>query len=98
MSWMRPLNKRNSVTLVDFKLDTKKQTSRSVYQVKHSSSIQKTTLEQNIIIECDAYGRITPTVELDGFPQGLSERETMLKLADWLHRLGVSLEDYWSKP
>jgi len=98
MSWVRSARKKNSVILTEFKLDTHEGTSRSVYQVKHSSPIQKTTLEQNIIIDCDAYGRITPTVELDGIPQGLSERETMLKLADWLHRLGVSLEDHWSQP
>ncbi|MGN2574398.1 ead/Ea22-like family protein [Escherichia coli] len=39
-----------------------------------------------------------PVVALDDFPGGLSDRESMLKLADWLHRLGVAIEDEWSNP
>lgn len=97
MSWRR-LTGRNKVVLTDYKLDVKSGASRSVYLVRHNSEVWDTTLEQNISIDIDEWGHIKPTVSLDDFPQGLSERESMLKLADWLHRLGVSLEDHWSKP
>ncbi|HHW3683938.1 TPA: hypothetical protein ACUBB5_002479 [Escherichia coli] len=60
--------------------------------------MQKTTLEQNITIERDRFGRFTPVVSLDDFPSELSDRESMLKLADWLHRLGVAIEDNWGQP
>lgn len=98
MSWRTLLRSNNQVILTDYKLDVKEGNSRSVYLVKHHSKIWNTTLEQSITIERDAYGRVSPRIALDDFPQGLSERETMLKLADWLHRLGVSIEDHWSKP
>nr|WP_310615824.1 hypothetical protein [Pantoea cypripedii] len=98
MSW-RPLYRgRCQVILTDYKLDVKEGNSRSVYLVRHSSSIWKTTLEQNITIERDSYGGFKPTIALDDFPRGLSDREAMLKLSDWLHRLSVSIEDHWSKP
>ncbi|WP_454077776.1 hypothetical protein, partial [Escherichia coli] len=35
---------------------------------------------------------------LDDFPRGLSEREAMLKLAEWLQRLSIAIEDNWSEP
>ncbi|HBU4735990.1 TPA: hypothetical protein MCZ77_005090 [Escherichia coli] len=34
----------------------------------------------------------------DDFPRGLSEREAMLKLAEWLQRLSIAIEDNWSEP
>lgn len=54
-----------------------------------------TTLEQVVSLKKDSFGRHTPAVALDDFPQGLSEREAMLKLADWLHRIGVAIEDHF---
>lgn len=49
-------------------------------------------------MERDSFGRFMPTIEMKDFPEGLSDRESMLKLADWLHRLGVAIEDSWSQP
>lgn len=98
MSWRSLCRGSNQVTLTEYKLDVKGGNTRSVYLVRHSSKIWKTTLEQNIIVERDNYGRFKPTISLDDFPAQLSERESMLKLADWLHRLSVSIEDHWSKP
>lgn len=98
MNWMRLSGGRNQVLLTDYSLDVKEGGTRSVYLVRHNSSIWKTTLEQSITVERDCFGSFRPTISLTDFPRGLSERESMLKLADWLHRLGVSLEDYWSKP
>ncbi|MFT7931935.1 hypothetical protein ACMYLP_23155, partial [Salmonella enterica subsp. enterica serovar Enteritidis] len=51
-----------------------------------------------LTVKNDAFGRFKPFVELEDFPEGLSEREAMLKLADWLHRLSVAIEDNWSTP
>lgn len=98
MTWGNNYRGSNRVILTDYKLDVKEGGSKSVYLVKHYSRIWKTTLEQNVTIERDNFGRIKPAISLDDFPQGLSERESMLKLADWLHRLGVSIENHWSEP
>lgn len=98
MSWKSLYRGNNQVILTEYSLDVKEGNTRSVYLVRHSSKVWGTTLEQNLTIERDAYGRFKPTISLDDFPERLSERESMLKLADWLHRLGVSIEDHWSKP
>lgn len=98
MSWRNLYRGNNQVILTDFTLDVKEGNTKTVYLVRHYSHVWKTQLEQSVTIERDAYGQFKPTVALDDFPQGLSERESMLKLADWLHRLGVSIEDHWSKP
>jgi len=84
--------------LTDFKFDIDSNKTRTVYLLRHHSRMQKTTLEQRLIVENDSFGRFKPIVELTDFPEGLSEREAMLKLADWLHRLGVAIEDNWSQP
>ncbi|PVY85600.1 hypothetical protein [Pantoea ananatis] len=98
MSWRSIYRGNNQVIVTDYRLDVKEGNTKTVYLVKHYSHVWKTTLEQNVTIERDAYGRFKPSISLDDFPEGLGERESMLKLADWLHRLGVSIEDHWSKP
>lgn len=98
MSWMRLCDGRNQVILTDYSFDVKEGDTRSIYLVRHNSKIWKTTLEQSITVERDSFGSFKPAISLEDFPRGLSEREAMLKLTDWLHRLGVSLEDHWSKP
>ncbi|WP_105680572.1 hypothetical protein [Cronobacter dublinensis] len=91
-------SRRSSVTLVEYKFDPEKRESTSKYLVRHTSNARGTTLEQYIIVERDRYGSFKPVVTLDDFPSGLSERESMLKLADWLQRLAVAVEDEWSRP
>lgn len=98
MKWGNLYRVDNGVILTDYKLDVKQGNTKTVYLVKHYSHVWKTTLEQNVTIERDSNGRFNPSISLDDFPQGLSERESMLKLADWLHRLGVSIENHWSQP
>lgn len=98
MTWDNLYRGKNGVILTEYKLDVKEGNVKSVYLVKHYSHIWKTTLEQSVTIQRDSFGRIKPAISLDDFPQGLSERESMLKLADWLHRLGVSIENHWSQP
>ncbi|WP_425249947.1 hypothetical protein [Enterobacter hormaechei] len=86
------------MTLVEYKYDPKELERLSKYLVTHTSSVSGTTLEQYITVERNRYGVFKPVVALDDFPSGLSDRESMLKLADWLHRLGVAIEDEWSNP
>ncbi|MEL7628723.1 hypothetical protein AAGW04_06925 [Pectobacterium aroidearum] len=89
------------VILTDYKHDPKEGNTLSKWLVTHTSrqlSKRILTLEQDVTLETDRWGKCVPTVALDDFPQGLSEREAMLKLADWLHRISVSIEDHWSTP
>lgn len=86
------------MTLVEYKYDPEERDRVSKYLVKHISGFSRTTLEQYVTVERDRYGAFKPVVALDDFPSGLSDRESMLKLADWLHRLSVAIEDNWSQP
>lgn len=89
---------RSKVILTEYKHDIKKGEKFEKYHVEHTSFYTKLTLEQNVTVHTDRYGHRKLDVALDDFPQGLSDRETMLKLADWLHRLGVAIEDHWGTP
>ena len=89
-------SRRSSMTLVEYRYDPKAREKSSKYLVRHTSSLSGTVLEQYITVERDCYGTFKPVVALDDFPRGLSDRESMLKLADWLHRLSVAIEDNWS--
>lgn len=91
-------SRRSSVTLVEYKYDPEAREKVSKYLVRHTSSFRGTTLEQYVTVERDRYGAFKPVVALNDFPSGMSDRESMLKLADWLHRLGVAIEDEWSTP
>ncbi|EBP4001072.1 hypothetical protein S301_21010 [Salmonella enterica subsp. enterica] len=95
----RGLNRGGSqMILIAYEYDPETKKSQSVYLLRHHSKVKKTTLEQKLTVKNDAFGRFKPFVELEDFPKGLSEREAMLKLADWLHRLSVAIEDNWSTP
>lgn len=97
-SWRGNRRGRSQAILTEYHYDPKEGGTKSVYLLHHSSRVQKTVLEQNLTIERDNFGAFKPTVELKDFPRGLSDRESMLKLADWLHRLSVAIEDNWSEP
>lgn len=96
--WRGNDRSRSQMILTEYQYDPKAQNSKSVYLVRHNSRIQQTILEQFLTVERDRFGRFMPTIELKDFPKQLSDRESMLKLADWLHRLGVAIEDNWSQP
>lgn len=96
--WRGTDRSRCQMILTKYQYDYQEKNSRSVYLVRHSSRSQQTVLEQFLTVERDSFGRFMPTIELKDFPEGLSDRESMLKLADWLHRLGVAIEDNWSQP
>nr|WP_172955945.1 hypothetical protein [Escherichia sp. MOD1-EC5948] len=84
--------------LTEYQFDHKTNKSRSVYLLRHNSRVRNTVLEQNLTVEMDKFGNFKPTIALDDFPRGLSEREAMLKLAEWLQRLSIVIEDNWSQP
>ncbi|HEM8068046.1 TPA: hypothetical protein U2M10_000683 [Klebsiella aerogenes] len=96
--WRGTDRSRSQMILTSYRYDYQEKNSQSVYLVRHNSRIQQTVLEQFLTVERDSFGRFIPTIELKDFPEGLSDRESMLKLADWLHRLGVAIEDNWSQP
>ncbi|EPY8414582.1 hypothetical protein ACXG8N_005049 [Klebsiella aerogenes] len=96
--WRGTDRSRSQMILTSYRYDYQEKNSQSVYLVRHNSRIQQTVLEQFLTVERDSFGRFMPTIELKDFPSGLSDRESMLKLADWLHRLGVAIEDNWSQP
>ncbi|HCJ5126960.1 TPA: hypothetical protein NXU12_003435 [Escherichia coli] len=88
----------SQMILTEYQLDHKTNKSRSVYLLRHNSRVRNTVLEQNLTVEMDNSGNFKPTILLDDFPRGLSEREAMLKLAEWLQRLSIVIEDNWSQP
>lgn len=96
--WRGTDRTRSQMILTSYRYDYQEKNSQSVYLVRHNSRIQQTVLEQFLTVERDSFGRFIPSIELKDFPGGLSDRESMLKLADWLHRLGVAIEDNWSQP
>ncbi|HBV3140954.1 TPA: hypothetical protein M8I33_002360 [Klebsiella aerogenes] len=96
--WRGTDRSRSQMILTSYRYDYQEKNSQSVYLVRHNSRIQQTVLEQFLTVERDSFGRFMPTIELKDFPSGLSDRESMLKLADWLQRLGVAIEDNWSQP
>ncbi|EHH5042768.1 hypothetical protein J6041_003556 [Escherichia coli] len=96
--WRGNSHGKSQMILTEYKLDHKTNKSRSVYLLRHNSRVRNTVLEQNLTVEMDNYGRFKPTISLDDFPRGLSEREAMLKLAEWLQRLSIAIEDNWSEP
>lgn len=96
--WRGTVRTTSQMILTEYRYDPKAKESKSVYLVRHNSRAQQTVLEQFLTVERDSFGRFNPAIELKDFPEGLSDRESMLKLADWLHRLGVAIEDNWSKP
>lgn len=87
-----------NATLVSYNLDTETGTMEMIYRLRHNSLKRRTVLEQDLHVKKTTAGEFIPTLELSDFPKGLSDRESMLKLADWLQRLGSAIEDTWGTP
>lgn len=83
--------------LIEYRRNRETGEERSVFVLSHYSLVSRTTLEQNFTILKDRHGA-RAFVEIDDFPANLSEREAALKLANWLQRLSVAIEDNWAKP
>ena len=84
------------VELVSYVKERSSGISESRYYVKHSN--QQTVLEQGMTINRDGYGNYDASIVITDFPAQKSPEEAALKLADWLKRLGESIEANFKKP
>lgn len=88
----------SQMILTEYRYDPKSKDSESICLVRRNSRIHQTVPEQHLTIEHDSFGRFIPIIELEDFPEGFSDRELMLKLVGWLHRLDVATEDNRNQP
>lgn len=84
------------VELVSYVKERSTGTSEACYYIKHSN--QQTILEQGMTINRDGYGNYDASIIITDFPPQKSPEEAALKLADWLKRLGDSIEANFKKP
>ncbi len=59
------------------------------FKVSHDNG--HTTVEQDLTVKTDEFGRVEVDISTDDFPNIGSELETMLKYADWLERMGIAI-------
>lgn len=88
-------NITTEVELVSYAKERDRGTSEARYYVKHSN--QLTVLEQALVISRDAYGKYDASIVITDFPSQESPEAAALKLADWLKRLGESIEANFAK-
>lgn len=84
------------VELVSYVKERSTGNSEARYYVKHSN--QKTVLEQGMVINSDGFGNHHASIIITDFPGQKTPEEAALKLADWLKRLGESIEANFKKP
>lgn len=84
------------VELVSYVKERNSGTSEARYYVKHSN--QQTVLEQSLAISRDAFGNYDACIVITDFPAQKTPEEAALKLADWLKRLGESIEANFKRP
>lgn len=84
------------VELIAFKKDREKRKTESTYFVQHKN--RRSNLDQLLVISGDLpYDRYVASMEMDGFPKCESEREAALKLAEWMQRMAVAIENHWGQ-
>lgn len=59
------------------------------FKVSHDNG--HATVEQDLTIRVDEFGRIDIDTSTDGFPNFENELDAMLKYADWLERMGIAI-------
>lgn len=84
------------VELVSYVKERSTGNSEARYYVKHSN--QQTVLEQVMEINRDGFGNHQASIIITDFPGQKTPEEAALKLADWLKRLGESIEANFKKP
>ncbi|EKO4983818.1 hypothetical protein P0L44_002391 [Escherichia coli] len=84
------------VELVSYVKERSSGTSEARYYVKHSN--QQTVLEQSLAINRDAFGNYDACILITDFPSQKTPEEAALKLADWLKRMGESIEANFKRP
>ncbi|HDR2874380.1 TPA: hypothetical protein QCK10_001503 [Enterobacter roggenkampii] len=83
------------VELISYVKERSTGSSESRYYVKHSN--QQTVLEQGMVINRDGFGNHQASIIITDFPGQKTPEEAALKLADWLKRLGESIEANFKK-
>lgn len=83
------------VELVSYVKERSSGTSEARYYVKHSN--QQTVLEQSLAINRDGFGNYDACIVITDFPPQKTPEDAALKLADWLKRLGESIEASFKK-
>ncbi|MFZ5192938.1 hypothetical protein ACOY59_24220 [Enterobacter roggenkampii] len=83
------------VELISYVKERSTGSSESRYYVKHSN--QQTVLEQGMVINRDGFGNHQARIIITDFPGQKTPEEAALKLADWLKRLGESIEANFKK-
>lgn len=78
------------VELVEYKKDRQDKTKKWVYELSHSD--EKTTLEQDLTIIRDKFGKLTVTIDIANFPTFLDKKESVAKMANWLQRLSCAIQ------
>lgn len=59
------------------------------FKVTHHNGV--TTLEQDLTVKKDKFGRFEVDISTDDFPRIDNELEAILKYADWLERMGIAI-------
>lgn len=84
------------VELVSYVKERSTGSSEARYYVKHRN--QQTVLEQVMVINRDGFGNNQASIIITDFPGQKTPEEAALKLADWLKRLGQSIEANFKEP
>lgn len=59
------------------------------FKVTHHNG--DTSLEQDLTVKKDKFGRFEVDISTDDFPRIDNELEALLKYADWLERMGIAI-------
>ncbi|EPL4467471.1 TPA: hypothetical protein SMT72_002866 [Proteus mirabilis] len=59
------------------------------FKVSHNNG--HTTVEQDLTVRVDEFGRIDIDTSTDGLPTFENELDAILKYADWLERMGIAI-------
>ncbi|MEX9949026.1 hypothetical protein AB7X11_10985 [Providencia alcalifaciens] len=59
------------------------------FKVTHHNG--DTSLEQDLTVKKDKFGRFEVDISTDDFPRIDNELEAILKYADWLERMGIAI-------
>ena len=79
--------KQTKMKLTLFRLEDDYKLKR--FKVTHHNGV--TTLEQDLTVKKDKFGRFEVDISNDDFPSIGNELEAILKYADWLERMGIAI-------
>ncbi|MBQ0314781.1 hypothetical protein [Providencia rettgeri] len=79
--------KQTKMKLTLFRLEDNYKLKR--FKVAHHNG--HTTVEQDLTVRTDEFGRVELDLDLNDFPRIDNELDAMLKYADWLERMGIAI-------